>query len=641
MILKRTSKEAVINGWWKNGWGGRIRTHGWRDQNPLPYRLATPQSNRTSPRISCITTTPKAELSKNTTRTLLNVAVLIIFSFLLAAKALANTNYQSQVLISHPTASPIELVRFYRDGILYTNQGQVYFNKDRIDLLNSTEADLGLKVNDIYIDAKDFYLATDMGVFQNYRRIFTKEACNQVIKTSSKIYAACLRGIYSAELEKNTLQTDFKWQLDEYSPQNANFITLNKSRTSVVYASADNGFYYYDVRKHKWFNRSYGLKRDFQDSFGFGRFWVDKTNSIIYLATSSGVYLSSNQGQTWLKSNSGLRSNPDGFFIIRQIKMVDDQLLLLSANGLYVSQTGKIDWKLIDITNSKNDNDYNPSYYSVDIAELDDKTKLIVSNSQGQIFILSLVPVITGSVVEDNSENGNLIAQSIDSVPILESKPSIQSPVNNLIFKVLSAEPKIQDLHKIALEFAGIPTGQKFSAYKRQARLRNIIPDLDTSLSKVNQNLLSIETNANDTFNSNTSSISSDYEKNNLSRGDNNVNSGLKFSWKLGNLIYDPEINNINTSARITANVRENILTELTQIYYTRKELLYKLLDRSSHEELTEFFGEKLRLAEYTAQLDARTGAWFSAELKKTVIAMLNKEPDLVEREKFLAIYSD
>lgn len=26
-----------------SGWGGRIRTLEWRDQNPLPYRLATPQ----------------------------------------------------------------------------------------------------------------------------------------------------------------------------------------------------------------------------------------------------------------------------------------------------------------------------------------------------------------------------------------------------------------------------------------------------------------------------------------------------------------------------------------------------------------------------------------------------------------------
>ena len=28
----------------KTGWGGRDRTSVWRNQNPLPYRLATPQT---------------------------------------------------------------------------------------------------------------------------------------------------------------------------------------------------------------------------------------------------------------------------------------------------------------------------------------------------------------------------------------------------------------------------------------------------------------------------------------------------------------------------------------------------------------------------------------------------------------------
>src|SRR6185437_14204425 len=34
---------------WKNGWGGWIRTNVWRDQNPLPYHLATPQHEKTTP----------------------------------------------------------------------------------------------------------------------------------------------------------------------------------------------------------------------------------------------------------------------------------------------------------------------------------------------------------------------------------------------------------------------------------------------------------------------------------------------------------------------------------------------------------------------------------------------------------------
>jgi hypothetical protein len=30
----------------RSGWGGRVRTSEWRDQNPLPYHLATPQQDR-------------------------------------------------------------------------------------------------------------------------------------------------------------------------------------------------------------------------------------------------------------------------------------------------------------------------------------------------------------------------------------------------------------------------------------------------------------------------------------------------------------------------------------------------------------------------------------------------------------------
>jgi hypothetical protein len=37
--------ERVMKGHWRGraGWGARIRTWEWRNQNPLPYHLATPQ----------------------------------------------------------------------------------------------------------------------------------------------------------------------------------------------------------------------------------------------------------------------------------------------------------------------------------------------------------------------------------------------------------------------------------------------------------------------------------------------------------------------------------------------------------------------------------------------------------------------
>ena len=35
----------------KNGWGGRTRTHECRDQNPMPYHLATPQCETIIPQV--------------------------------------------------------------------------------------------------------------------------------------------------------------------------------------------------------------------------------------------------------------------------------------------------------------------------------------------------------------------------------------------------------------------------------------------------------------------------------------------------------------------------------------------------------------------------------------------------------------
>ncbi len=44
MVLEGTVRIPCLDhGYLKYGWGGRIRTYECWDQNPVPYRLATPQ----------------------------------------------------------------------------------------------------------------------------------------------------------------------------------------------------------------------------------------------------------------------------------------------------------------------------------------------------------------------------------------------------------------------------------------------------------------------------------------------------------------------------------------------------------------------------------------------------------------------
>ena len=591
--------EFLKNGWGSigfnnpeihgNGWGGRIRTHECRDQNPVPYRLATPQQSLLSSRLRSF---------KNTTTSLLCGLVLMIFSFLPSNANTSYPKYQSELLTSK--VRPVEQARWFREGLLYSNSGQLYFNNEPIKLLKSNTNELGLVINDIYVDGKDFYLATDMGVFKNYRRIFSKAACQQVIKSRSNIFIACRQGIYQAAIERSGFQANFDWQLDELSPQDANFMLLNRSGKKVKYASAVNGFYYHGT-KGKWFNRSYGLDRDFNDSFGFGRF--TETGAVIYLASSSGVYQSSNQGKSWIKANSGLKANADGFYTIRSIETNQQQILAITSRGLYQASPGNpLEWQEINVADSQKSKDYQNDFYSLQ----SQAGKLLISNSQGQIF----------------------------SLKAEQSQTAKQPRAKANFIKIISAEPKIQDLHQVALEFAGIPTGRDFGKYKRQARWRNLIPDFEAFAERDTEDILAIETEAEDSFSSASSNLNSGLGITNLDRNDDQINAGIRFKWQLSNLVYDPEITDINTSARITANIRENILTELTQIYYQRKELVYKLLSASDYK-----FSEKMKLEQYTAQLDARTGAWFSAKLMKQINKLITDLP-LLEKQRVLEIYT-
>ena len=100
--------------------------------------------------------------------------------------------------------------------------------------------------------------------------------------------------------------------------------------------------------------------------------------------------------------------------------------------------------------------------------------------------------------------------------------------------------------------------------------------------------------------------------KNRKAAMDNEFNTGFRFTWHLDRLIYDPEIIDIVNSARVSANIRENLLTELTQIYFQRKNLLSELMSNPFSRTMT----QKFKLQELTADIDARTGGWYSLALR-------------------------
>lgn len=111
---------------------------------------------------------------------------------------------------------------------------------------------------------------------------------------------------------------------------------------------------------------------------------------------------------------------------------------------------------------------------------------------------------------------------------------------------------------------------------------------------------------------------------------DRNTEFEIGAVWDLGNFLYNPEEVDISKEARELAELRDNILKEVTQFYFRRRHLQLELLTdqmaaaatpaatappERPHLDAADLLRKQLELEELTAQLDALTGGWFSEQL--------------------------
>ncbi len=84
----------------------------------------------------------------------------------------------------------------------------------------------------------------------------------------------------------------------------------------------------------------------------------------------------------------------------------------------------------------------------------------------------------------------------------------------------------------------------------------------------------------------------------------------LTLSWDLGDVAYHPEQIDVSREAREVIKLRDDVLDEVTQLYFERRRVLVELAARPAappEEELR----LRLRAAELAAGIDAWTGGWF------------------------------
>ena len=142
----------------KNGWGGRIRTHEWRDQNPLPYHLATPQ---------------KLEHYKNTIFSVILSLGLVIFLYSSSFLQLSAMSIESKCS-GKLFQSDVESILVDKSQIILSQANTVFIDCKPLSFAdNQLETDT-FRFNRIKNYAGDTFLANSQGLIKNQTYIFEK-----------------------------------------------------------------------------------------------------------------------------------------------------------------------------------------------------------------------------------------------------------------------------------------------------------------------------------------------------------------------------------------------------------------------------------------------------------------------------------
>jgi hypothetical protein len=287
----------------------------------------------------------------------------------------------------------------------------------------------------------------------------------------------------------------------------------------------------------------------------------------LFLATTDGVFQSRDSGHRWEPlPRSGLQS-----VVAYQLAHSEkkDRLYVATPRGVYAYDARTKKWAGLFEGLAKN--------HTQSLAVLNEEMLLAIT---GEGFVQYPLEVF---------------------VP--ESGPSLaiyQPPEETLaLFKELLAhEPSAREIHKRVIQYADVANG-KIKRWHALSRLAGALPTF--SFGK------SLDRNASIT------TYSGKYIT-----GPEDVSRGwdADVSWDIGDTLYSSDQTSIDSREKMMVELRNDLLSEATRIYYERRRLQIDLVFTPPASE-QEHLENLLRLDELTSLLDGMTDGFFSKRLER------------------------
>ena len=522
----------------------------------------------------------------------MNFALNIILALFLSQIALPSVSKWEKVF--KPRHSLVKSIGVFQDEIFTGTGNGVFISKNGGKSWKDFGSDKLQKdfngnslINWIYIDDEEekIFIATSFGAYwsyikkPNWQKIFegTKTESNEVNSLAvfnDEIYLATSDGLYLCSLDENICKRlNQGLRADNLSGNYEVFSVLK--RDEKTYLAGAYGIYLLDDKNLSWEDISDGIQNLPGGKINARHLFVD-SNGSLWTACGTGVYFLDDENE-WIKISDGIGNNAEGFEEAFYLREINNKLYAACAGGLYIlDDPDDNEWKDLSF-GIKADEGLEKTYW---IQEFKDKN--YIGTSEG-LFVFKDEPILLKGKIESS-------------------------------FALLDGlEPGVTEVQKQALKFSSLPTTNDFKRYRLQARLRNLIPrvgvDLNTTGTRTNYSQL-------DNAISSSASLSNSFDADKTTRlqQDGRSYKQLSVLWNTNQLVYDGEIWEILNQARLTANVKENLLDEVTRIYFQRKKLQLENLASMPVSPTTKIAND-LEIQELTGQLDSRTGGWFSKEV--------------------------
>lgn len=156
------------------------------------------------------------------------------------------------------------------------------------------------------------------------------------------------------------------------------------------------------------------------------------------------------------------------------------------------------------------------------------------------------------------------------------------------IMRHFADEPTVREVQKAAIRYAEVIDPKKIEKLRKGARYKALLPDFDLDYDRT---------------------ITYDSGLDRYVTGPEDWSVG--FSWDLGDLIWNEQQRLIDSQVRLMVRLREDILGEVTELYFERRRLQVEIL-LEKPKKLKERLEKELRLEELTADIDALTDGYLS-----------------------------